>query len=240
MEYPAARNLSSVDFGETHVGMDSYRAALLAAGGAVGAVESVVHGGYRFAFSACRPPGHHAGRRHYGGYCLFNNAYVAARELATGGRCCPVLDVDYHLGEGSAELANEANPYFSLHADPWSNYPHLDAGWSVAQPEHVSLAILADGTEGLTYLRTLEAMITALMRRKPDALVLSLGFDTAARDPIQDHSVGLAMADFEAIGALIGATDLPLAVILEGGYDMAGLGDYAAAFARGLSVAGRG
>ncbi|WP_440995415.1 acetylpolyamine aminohydrolase [Arhodomonas sp. SL1] len=209
----------------------AYTAALRSAEAARRAAARVRERGGT-AVALCRPPGHHAGRRRYGGYCLFNNAYIAARVLAEGGQCCPVLDVDYHLGDGSAELADSACPYFSLHADPWRNYPHLDARW--VAPKDAHLTTLGDGTDGATYRQALEGTLEALARSDPDALVLSLGFDTAATDTIQDDSVLLTVADFEALGARIGAIGRPLVVVLEGGYDVAGLSGYMEAFARGL------
>ncbi|MDZ7809872.1 MAG: acetylpolyamine aminohydrolase [Arhodomonas sp.] len=143
----------------------AYTAALCSGEAARRAAARVrEHGGT--AVALCRPPGHHAGRRRYGGYCLFNNAYIAARVLAEGGQCCPVLDVDYHLGDGSAELADSACPYFSLHADPWRNYPHLDARW--AAPKNVHLTTLGDGTDGATYRQALEGMLEALARSDPE------------------------------------------------------------------------
>ncbi|MFB4204911.1 acetylpolyamine aminohydrolase [Arhodomonas sp. KWT2] len=199
------------------------------------AAHLLEHGGHVVAL--CRPPGHHAGYRRYGGYCFYNNAYVAARTVTAAGRRCPVLDVDYHLGDGSVEFAGEAAPYFSLHADPWRNYPHLDAGWDGAGRTHVHLATLAEGTDGEAYLAQLDDALTALTATRPDAVVLSLGFDTAATDTIQDAAVGLTAADFEAIGVRLAATGLPVLVLLEGGYDVAGLAGYAEAFARGLGPA---
>lgn len=80
----------------------------------------------------CRPPGHHAGKRRYGGYCFFNNAYIAAKHISQQLGSCAVLDLDYHFGDGSIEFANVTSPYFSLHANPISNYPYLNIQADIA------------------------------------------------------------------------------------------------------------
>lgn len=207
-------------------------AALSSAAAAEQAARAVLATG-RDAVALCRPPGHHAGRRRYGGYCFFNNAYVAAAVLTAAGRCA-VLDVDYHLGEGSAELASESAPYFSLHADPWRNYPYLDAG---ASPSSVfaTLECLPAGVDGRGYLERLRRMLERLDALDPDFLVLSLGFDTAATDPIQDDPVRLRPEDYLLMGQALAELRPCLAIILEGGYDLAGLTDCARYFAAGFS-----
>ena len=206
-------------------------AALSSAAAAEEAARTVLATG-RDAVALCRPPGHHAGRRRYGGYFFFNNAYVAAAVLAAVGRCA-VLDVDYHLGEGSAELASARAPYFSLHADPWRNYPYLDAGASPGSA-FATLESLPAGVDGRGYLERLRRMLERLDALDLDFLVLSLGFDTAATDPIQDDPVRLRPEDYFLMGQTLAALRPRLAIVLEGGYDLAGLTDCARCFAAGF------
>ncbi len=186
------------------------------------------------ALALCRPPGHHAGRRRYGGYCFFNNAYIAASVLSAGGGRCAVLDVDYHLGDGSVEFASEQAPYFSLHADPWANYPHLDARWDGHRRPHVDLTDLPAGVDGDGYIALLDDVLGRVDAAGADTIVLSLGFDTAATDAIQDAPVGLDAPGFEAMGARLARRRERVLILLEGGYDVAGLAGYAEAFARGF------
>lgn len=215
----------------TPLGAATLNAALCSAAAAERAAQAVLETG-RDAVALCRPPGHHAGRRRYGGYCFFNNAYVAGAILATAGRCA-VLDLDYHLGEGSAELSSERIPYFSLHADPWRNYPYLDAD---AQPDSAfaSLISLPAGVDGQGYLERLRCLLERLDALELDFLVLSLGFDTAATDPIQDASMGLHPEDYLAIGRALAKLRPRIAIVLEGGYDLGGLSGYARYFAAGF------
>ena len=83
--------------------------------------------GERLAYGLCRPPGHHAARGMLGGYCFFNNAAIAAewlrRERARGS---PILDVDYHHGNGTQQIFWERGDvlYVSLHGDPDRAYPY--------------------------------------------------------------------------------------------------------------------
>lgn len=216
----------------TPFGAATLSAALCSAAAAERAARAILETG-RDAVALCRPPGHHAGRRRYGGYCFFNNAYVAAAMLATAGRCA-VLDLDYHLGEGSAELSDERAPYFSLHADPWRNYPYLDAG---AHPgsDFAILESLPVGVDGRGYLERLRRLLERLDALDLDFLVLSLGFDTAATDPIQDDPVGLQPQDYLAIGQELVNLHPRIAIVLEGGYDLDGLTDCARYFAEGFS-----
>ena len=80
------------------------------------------------AYGLCRPPGHHAARSMYGGYCFFNNAAIAAEAIvrATGERVA-ILDVDYHHGNGSQQIFWRRGDvrYVSIHADPDRDYPYF-------------------------------------------------------------------------------------------------------------------
>jgi acetoin utilization deacetylase AcuC-like enzyme len=209
------------------IALRSARAAELAA-------AEIADGAPR-ALALCRPPGHHASRRRYGGYCYFNNAYVAARRIAGEGGVCAVLDVDYHLGDGSMELADARTPYVSLHADPWANYPCLDDRDGRELP-HATLIALPEGVDGEGYLQHLERGLRAIRAAGATHLVVSLGFDTVATDGIQDAAVGLAVEDYRPMGEAIAGLELPTLVLLEGGYDLGALRSCARNFAAGLGA----
>ena len=105
----------------------TYPAARAAVDVALTASELVL-GGEGFAYGLCRPPGHHAARALFGGYCFFNNAAIVAEDLVrrTGGRVA-ILDVDYHHGNGTQQIfyAREDVLYVSLHGDPDRAYPYF-------------------------------------------------------------------------------------------------------------------
>ncbi|HEU5089619.1 MAG TPA: histone deacetylase family protein, partial [Roseiflexaceae bacterium] len=95
--------------------------------------------GQRAAYALCRPPGHHAGRDLYGGYCYLNNAAIAAQALLAGnwwqGNTAPrrvaILDIDYHHGNGTQQIFYERDDvlFVSIHADPARQYPYF-AGYA--------------------------------------------------------------------------------------------------------------
>jgi acetoin utilization deacetylase AcuC-like enzyme len=217
----------------TPIGSGSIRAALNSAATALSAARHVRQT-HSDTIALCRPPGHHAGKRRYGGYCFFNNAFLAAKTLSQNSQCCPVLDIDYHFGDGSIEFSDQSMPYFSLHADPWKNYPYLDSREKLDYP-HARLGILVQDTDIHRYLAQLSPMLEALSAYSPDYAVLSLGFDTLATDSIQDASINIRIEDFCTIGELIGERiKAPVLILLEGGYDVAHLGDCMSSFLEGF------
>jgi len=201
----------------TPIGPHTVEAALNSAAAALEAAEYTL-GANRDSFALCRPPGHHAGKRRYGGYSFFNNAYLAANAIANSGKRTAVLDTDYHVGDGSVEFASEAAPYFSLHADPGRNYPYLSSLVDDQLP-HVQQAHLPEGVNGETYIQTLEDLLGAVQATNPDLLVLSLGFDTLGVDYIQDEETSITTEDFKLMGKAIASVRKPIVFILEGGYD---------------------
>jgi acetoin utilization deacetylase AcuC-like enzyme len=215
----------------TPITSESVGAALNSAAAAIAAAGRVAEGAAA-AFALCRPPGHHAGRRRYGGYCYFNNAYLAAGVLAPAGRCA-VLDIDYHLGDGSMEFATPACPYYSLHADPWLNYPYLEAD-AALDSDCGRLMTLAQGTDGDAYLALLDGALDEVAGRGCDTLVVSTGFDTLGADTIQDTKLLITPQDFRRIGARIGSLGTRLLLVLEGGYNVAKLPECAAEFVGGI------
>jgi len=211
-------------------------AALNAAAAAVQGADHVAAGA-REAAVLCRPPGHHAGKRRYGGYCYFNNACLAAVRLAAAGRC-GVLDLDYHLGDGSVEFAGENMPYFSLHADPYRNYPYIGSETHLNGPG-IHLTEIPPGTSGAGYRALLASVLDEVTAAQLDHLVLSLGFDTLGDDYIQDDPVGLTADDFRGIGQQVGGLDIPVLIVLEGGYQAAQLERCAERFMTGFQAGRR-
>ncbi|SFB95600.1 Acetoin utilization deacetylase AcuC [Polaromonas sp. OV174] len=198
-------------------------AAALLAGG---------QGAERAAFCCSRPPGHHAGADFMGGYCFLNNAAVAAQALRDGGAArVAILDVDYHHGNGTQSIFYERSDvlFVSLHGDPQTEYPfylgHADeTGAGAGAGFNLNLPLPA----GCSTARWFEALEQACLRISSfgsDALVISLGLDTFAEDPISKFS--LQPDDFSRLGQRLGALGLPTVFVLEGGYAAAALGSNA-------------
>lgn len=206
----------------------TWDAALVAARCAMTAAELVAEG-EAAAYALCRPPGHHAGRSFYGGYCYLNNAALAAQRLRDHD-CArvAVLDVDYHHGNGTQEIFWERDDvlFVSLHATPESEYPYF-LGYAdergAGRGEGLTLNLpLPLGTAWPGYRAALEIALEAIERFKPDALVVSLGVDTFEADPISAFK--LTGGDYERMGTLLASIALPTVLVQEGGYAVAEIG----------------
>ena len=199
----------------------------------------LVLGGEHVAYGLCRPPGHHASRSLYGGYCFFNNAAVAANHLAAAtGSKVTVLDVDYHHGNGTQQIFYERDDvqFVSLHGDPRRAYPHLtgfrDETGGGAGAGTTSNYPLPERTDDDDYLAALTAACAEINAFGAELLVVSLGLDTYYDDPISD--LALTAEGFEACGALVAELGLPTVVLQEGGYATDELGENARRWLSGI------
>ncbi|MDF1877922.1 hypothetical protein JHD47_08855 [Sulfurimonas sp. SAG-AH-194-L11] len=205
----------------TPIGKESIKAALNSAATALSATEYMLQG-KRSSFVLTRPPGHHAGKRRYGGYCFFNNAYLAAHEFLKYGKKIAVIDIDYHIGDGSLEFASVDAPYYSLHANTTRNYPYLDANFDAncaTKNEHVTLEEFEIGISGEVYVKNVREFVKKALQKSADIVILSLGFDTLGTDYTQDEYIYVNAEDYRAIGAIFGVLEQEVMILLEGGYD---------------------
>ena len=211
----------------------TWDAALAAARCAMTAAALVAEGAGA-AYALCRPPGHHAGRSFYGGYCYLNNASLAAQYLLDHG-CTrvAVLDVDYHHGNGTQEIFWEREDvmFVSLHATPESEYPYF-LGYAdergAGRGEGCTLNLpLPLGTGWTGYCAALDVAFATIERYAPDALVVSLGVDTFEADPISAFK--LTGPDYRQLGMRLAAPGLPTVLVQEGGYAVAEIGANVAA-----------
>jgi acetoin utilization deacetylase AcuC-like enzyme len=200
----------------------TYEAARSGVDSALSAARCVLDG-ERIAYGLCRPPGHHATSSLYGGYCFFNNAAIAAVHVVaeTGGRVA-VLDVDYHHGNGTQQIfyGRDDVAYVSVHGDPARAYPYhtgfadeTGAGRGAGSTCNVPLPA---GTDDDDYLAALDQALTTVDAFDPAVVVVSLGVDTYAGDPICD--LALTTEGFGQCGRAVAALGRPLVVVQEGGY----------------------
>jgi len=205
----------------------TFTAALDSANVAVSAADAL-RAGVPSAFALCRPPGHHAGANFMGGYCYFNNSAIAAQRLLDmGSHPVAILDVDYHHGNGTQDIFYARSDVLvaSIHADPTHEYPFFggyasECGTGAGTGFNLNLP-LPMGSDWSAYHPALQAACSRIRASGCDALVVSLGLDTAANEPISTFR--LETPDYEAMGTLIGQLQLPTVVVLEGGYAMESL-----------------
>jgi acetoin utilization deacetylase AcuC-like enzyme len=210
--------------------------------------------GERAVYALCRPPGHHAGRDLYGGYCYLNNAAIAAEYLlrsTTDQRVetqdrssdrVAILDIDYHHGNGTQQIFYERDDvlFVSIHADPARQYPYF-AGYVDERGAGGGLGCnlnipLDAGVTNERYLEALDGALAAIDDFAPGFLVLSAGFDTFGGDPIGDFA--LTTAAYPLIGRSIAALGLPTLIVQEGGYAVAELGENTVGLLRGIQEVG--
>jgi acetoin utilization deacetylase AcuC-like enzyme len=204
--------------------------------------QQLVSGGERAAFALSRPPGHHAGPDFLGGYCFVNNAAVAAQGfLDSGAQRVAVLDVDYHHGNGTQSIFYDRNDvmFLSIHGDPRTEYPfflgHANETGSGAGLGYNTNYPLPAGSSNALWFDALGDSVRRLNEYKPDALVVSLGVDTFADDPISKFQ--LREPEYLKLGAQLAALGLPTVFILEGGYAVAEIGHNVAHVLRGFEDA---
>ena len=173
------------------IGHGSYEIALLAAGGCIAAVDAVLAGSVRNAYALVRPPGHHAEADRGRGYCVFGNAVVAIRRAQRVHRVdrVAVVDWDVHHGNGTeaAFLEDPSVLTISVHQD--RSYP-VDSGQlevtGSGRAAHTNLNVpLPAGSGHGAYVAAFErAVIPALLRFRPELIVIACGLDANVMDPL--------------------------------------------------------
>lgn len=235
--FTARLGLYSMDNGCALV--DGTWAAAKAAADAAASAAKLLLSGEHAIFCCTRPPGHHVGADFMGGYCFLNNAAVAVQSLVNGGLAkVALLDLDYHHGNGSQSIFYERADvlFVSIHGDPVTEYPfylgHQDeVGTGEGEGLNVNLPLAAGCSAG-EWLRALDTACERIVDYGAQALVVSLGLDTFAGDPISKFL--LQAEDFSQLGARLAQIGLRTIFVLEGGYAAAELGINAACVLEGF------
>jgi acetoin utilization deacetylase AcuC-like enzyme len=220
------------------IGASTWESASWSAAGALAAAEEAADG--RSAYALARPPGHHTFRARAGGHCYINNAALAVQRLrALGAVRVAVLDIDSHHGNGTQSIFWDCPEvlFVSLHGDPNRYYPWftghaLERGGGPGEGFNLNLP-LPIGSGDDVWLAALLHGLDAIRGFRPDALVVSLGFDASEHEPL--NALAVTADGFSRAGRAIGGLRLPTAIVQEGGYNTALLGELLARFLGGFS-----
>jgi acetoin utilization deacetylase AcuC-like enzyme len=228
---------------DTFVSRASYDVALLAAGGSIDLALRIARGDVRSGFAAVRPPGHHAEGDRAMGFCLFNNAAIAARAVQrqAGVERVALVDWDVHHGNGTQHTF-ESDPsvlYVSTHQYPF--YPGTGAAGElgVGRGEGATLNVpMPAGCGDAEYVGVFQrVLIPAARAFRPDYWIVSCGFDAHAEDPLA--AMHVSRAGYSALTAVVRALADELSggrllFVLEGGYSLVGLREGMEAVLEGL------
>lgn len=213
---------------DTYANGHSACAAKLAAGLCADLASLIVSGRVRNGFALVRPPGHHAGVKQAMGFCLHNNAAVAALAAKrAGAKKVLIVDWDVHHGNGTQEIfdGDKTVLYISLHRHEDGNfYPGTGAAHEVGvldgQGFSVNIPWSRGGVGDDDYIFAFQTVVLPIASEfAADITIISAGFDAARGDP-------LGCCDVTPTGyswmtsLLAGSSNGRLLVILEGGYNL--------------------
>ena len=220
-----------LDHGDTYVTAQSFELAQLAAGGCGAAVDAIMTGAADNGFALIRPPGHHAETDRVSGFCLFNNAAVAARQaqVVHGAQRVAIVDYDVHHGNGTQDIFYEDDSvlFVSVHLYAPYFYPGIGGMHEIGVGRgrgHTLNVPLPPYVGDHGYGRVFDELIGPRLESfRPDLLIVSAGFDAHWDDPLA--SAGLSLRGYADITRkLIGYAETLCAgrilFVLEGGYQL--------------------
>ncbi|SDL16500.1 Acetoin utilization deacetylase AcuC [Catalinimonas alkaloidigena] len=214
-----------------------YVAAISAVDTALTAADEIL-AGRRMAYALCRPPGHHAGRKYFGGFCYFNNAAIAAQHLSRHAKVA-VLDIDYHHGNGTQDIFYDRADVFtvSIHGHPDYAYPYFtgfeeETGTGAGLGHNLNLTG-KPGTGEEAYLKLFQRALDRVLKAGTEILIVGLGYDILKGDPT--GLFALKPETLRKMGQLLTSLNLPLLVVQEGGYNILNIRRGSVAFFKGIA-----
>lgn len=248
VRHDVARRATMLSTGDTALGAHTFDTALMAVGGCLAAVDAIFSSRVRNAFAAVRPPGHHATASRGMGFCVFNNAAIAARYAQQVYHAERVLiaDWDVHHGNGTQDIFyhDPSVFFFSTHQSPW--YPGTGAHDETGADAGVGTTLNCPFHAGAGHAEIVGAfrkkLLPAAEAFRPDFVIVSAGFDSRHDDPLGRFH--LKDADFAELTWLMmeiaeRSAGGRLLSVLEGGYNLQGLAAAATAHVEALSEGAR-
>ncbi len=211
---------------DTSMNSKTYRAALLAAGAAVEAVDAVLAGELENAFCAVRPPGHHACGDRAMGFCFFNNIAIAAKYAVArhGLERVAIIDFDVHHGNGTEDIVAGDDRILMV---SYFQHPFYPEGGALKRDSNLLNVPVPAYTKGMDIREVVDGIwIPRLEEFKPQLIFISAGFDAHREDDM--GQLGLVEADFQWITKRIKYVaqrhcEGRIVSVLEGGYNLSSL-----------------
>lgn len=234
-----------IDVPDSAISEESARIAYLMAGAAIDAVDRVATGKLERAFVLGRPPGHHAERDRSMGFCMFSNIAIAAEHWITKHKAkrVAIFDFDVHHGNGTQHHFEERADvlFISTHQHPKTCYPgtgyHEETGKGKGEGTTLNIPLMPGGDDAVYAKAMNESVLPALTRFKPDALLISAGFDAASDDPLAQMDVsteGFAMIAKHIRAFADDTLEGNVVTLLEGGYHLGALSEGVEAYLKAM------
>jgi len=223
--------LPDIDHQDNSICRDTYDVALLAVGGVLKAIDSVMEKKVDNAFCAIRPPGHHAEIDQAMGFCYFNNVAIGARYLQRqwGIERVGIIDFDVHHGNGTQHIFDNDDSvfYYSIHEHPSFAYPgtgrEFETGVSAGDGYTLNNPILPGKGDEEYREKLTSDLVPAFKEFKPEVVLLSAGFDAHVDDLMSGTNLTTEGYDFvndTVLGLVNGSAEGRVVSVLEGGYHL--------------------
>ena len=207
----------------TYLNKYSYMAALIAAETSIRASDEVLSAYYDFSYALVRPPGHHATADMYGGFCLLNNAAIAATHIMERGlKKIAIVDWDAHAANGTMKIFYSSPQVLliSIHRDPKDFYPHEGFIHQIGRGEGTGFTInipMPKGSGNKEYQLIFDNIVDPVIKDfDPDFIIVENGFDSH----FSHKNIGLTLTieGFVNLINRIKSYGKMFAMIQEGGY----------------------
>ncbi len=225
---------SYLDSMDTAVSPESYDVALMAVGGALNMCDTIIDNKAHNGFCAIRPPGHHAEKDHAAGFCIFNNIAIAAKYLQAchGIKKIAIVDWDVHHGNGTQHSFERDNSIFYISLHQYPHYPGTgtasEDGIGKGKGFTMNIPMYSGSGDTEYHAAFKNRILPALESFKPEAILISAGFDAHRSDPLSSIRLSTeAFSEFTEMLMSIAKKHSRGRVIafLEGGYNLNSLSE---------------